>query len=488
MPEPIPMLPSGDNLAEAGRDALIDYYEHCKSMAGEWVYRQVVENCRVDILASILNYEVQPFHLALMRFQMIHPQNLQLCFRGAGKTTVCTVTRAIFMLIRNRNIRILIASKTKGNAESMLKEIKGHLEENRRLTEIFGAFYDPNQVTKWDNTEIEILGRTKKSKESSITVVGVAGALASKHVDVILADDLVDEENARTKYMRDRVKQWYYQILDPVLEPPEEGFLHRGEFHHLGTRYHFDDLYGHLMANELKEHHQVIPALDEHERSPWPEKFSPEFLKAKKEKAGTIIFNAQYQCDTEAMKGEVFQYDDCQRINEEDVPSGLKLYMGVDLAISEDEKNDLFAIVVGGFDQVENCYVLDYFEGHLRFSAQTAAIKRYYKKHDPIRAAIETNSYQAAQYQTLKDDDQTLRLVPVHTEKDKTSRAWKLSSRFEDKKMFFVKGGNIHKLIEAIVLFPSFRYKDPFDALDLMVRASKVRRRRKRRRREPGII
>jgi len=488
MGEPIPLLPTGDKLATAGRDALIDYFDHCKSMANEWIYRQVVENQRVDILAAILGYSVQPFHLALMKFQIEHPDNLQLCFRGAGKTTTCTVTRAIFMMIRNRDIRILIASKTKGNAEAFLKEIKGHLEENSRLIEIFGAFYDPNLVGKWDNTEIEILGRKRKSKESTITVVGVSGAVVSKHYDAILADDLVDEENARTKYMRDRTKQWYYQTLYPTLEPPELGHLHRGEFHRLGTRYHFDDLWGHLLANELKDDHQIIPALDEKERSPWPEKYRPDWFKKKREISGTIIFNAQYQCDTEAMKGAIFQYDDCQLVDADNVPLNLKKFMGVDLAITESEQNDLFVIVVGGFDSVENCYVLDYFQGHLRFAAQTLAIKRYYKKHDPIRAAIETNSYQAAQYQHLKDEDQSLRLMPCHTEKDKISRAWKLSSRFERKQMFFVKGGNMHHLIEALVLFPSHRYKDPFDGLDLMIRASKLRRRRKRRGREPGLM
>lgn len=488
MVEPVPMLPSGDNLAKAGRDQLLDYYDHCKSMANEWVYRQVVDHQRVDILASILGYEVQPFHLALMQYQVTHPDNLQLCFRGAGKTTTCTVTRAVFMMIRNRDIRILIASKTKGNAESFLKEIKGHLEENQRLIEIFGAFYDPNLVTKWDNTEIEILGRKRKSKECTITVVGVSGAVVSKHYDAIIGDDLVDEENSRTKYMRDRTRQWYYQTLYPTLEPPEPGHLHRGEFHRLGTRYHFDDLWGHLLAHELKDDHQIIKALDENERSPWPEKYPPEWFKKKRDISGTIIFNSQYQCDTEAMKGKIFQYDDCQQISEDDLPSGLKVYMGVDLAISESEENDLFVIVVGGFDGAENCYVLDYYEGHLRFAAQTSAIIRLYRKYDPIRAGIETNAYQAAQYQTLKDKDQSLRLVPLHTEKDKVTRAWKISGRFEDKKMFFVKTGNMHRLIEALVLFPDFQFKDPFDGLDLMIRASKARKRRKRRRKEPGLL
>jgi phage terminase large subunit-like protein len=473
-------------LEEAERSQLLDYYQHYRSMGNEWVRRQVLKNDRTDILATyVLGYQVKPFHLAMMRYQFQHPDSLQLVFRGAGKSTVCTITKVIHLLLKNPNMRILLASKTINNAEAFLKEIKSHFESNQKLAEIFGRYYDPQRVTKWDTREIEVLPRTIYTKEASVTCVGVEGTIVGKHYDVIIADDLVDEDNTRTKYVREKTRTWYYQTLDPCLEPPDENIKHRGEYHRLGTRYHYDDLYGHLISNELRKHHQIIPALDAVGRSPWPEKYPPKWFAEKRGKSGLIIFNAQYQCDTEAMKGEIFQYDDCQIVDEADIPTDLRVFMGIDLAISQQDKADKFAIVVLGQDSTDRRYVLDFYENQLRFNQQTAKIQEFYKKWDPIRAAIEVNAYQAAQYQNLKDEDKDIRLIPITQDKDKISRAWKLSAIFEDKKVFFKR--NMNMLIEHLVLFPNYGYKDLFDAFDLAERALKMRS-RKRKRAEPGLL
>jgi phage terminase large subunit-like protein len=486
--EVLPFLPKGA-LKTAERSQLIDYYAHCREMGNDWLRKQIIERNRIDILAiAILGYQVEPFHLALLLYQFHHPVSLQLVFRGAGKTTMCTIVKAIHLLLKNANLRILIASKTTQNSEGFLKEIKGHFESNDKLAEVFGPYYDARKVTKWDNREIEVLPRTSLDKEASITCVGVEGTVVSKHYDVILSDDLVDEDNSRTQYMRNKTRDWYYSTLDPTLEPPDPEVEHRGEHHHQGTRYHYGDLYGHLIENELKEHHQIIPALNEEGRSPWPKKYPAKWFGEKLRKSGLIIFNAQYQCDTEAMKGEIFQYDDCQQLDPEEYPatSGLRVFMGVDLAISEKDSADKFAmVVIGVTSDRSGYYVLDYFESQLRFAAQTAKIIEYYKRWHPIRCMVETNQYQAAQYQTLKDTDPDMRVIAKDTDKDKITRAWKLSPMFEDKRVFFKKGAH-NLLIEHMVLFPNHRYKDLFDAFDLAVKASKLKRRRKRR--EPGVI
>jgi len=459
-------------------------------MSNEWLRKQIIHNDRIDILAvAILGLTVKPFHLALMKFQFEHPDNLQLVFRGAGKSTVCTVTKCIHLLLKDPNLRILIASKTAQNAEGFLKEIKGQFESNARLAEIFGPYYDERKNKKWDAREIEVLPRTSVQKEASITCVGVDGTIVSKHYDVIIADDLVDEDNTRTEYMRDKTQKWYYNTLDPTLEPPDANIAHRGEYHRLGTRYHYADIYGHLIENELKNHHQIVPALSESGQSPWPEKYPPAWFAAKRKKSGLIIFNAQYQCDTEAMKGEIFRYDDCQQLGPSDFPDakGLRVFMGVDLAISEKDSADKFAIVAVGISADRSgYYVLDYYEGNLRFAAQTSKIIEYYKRWDPIRCVVETQQYQEAQYQNLKDTDPDLRVRPFQQVKDKVTRAMKLSALFEDKRVFFRKG--VHNLlIEHLVLFPNYRYKDLFDALDLAIGAGKKKKRR-RRAYEPGVI
>lgn len=479
-------------LETAERSQLIHTLDLCANMTNEWLRRQILVNNRIDLLATeVLGYKVQPFHRKMMIWQFQHPNNLQMAFRGAGKSTTCTVTKAVHLLLKNPNLRIVIASKTLGNAQGFLKEIKGHFENNVKLREIFGPYYDPHKVTKWDDSEITVLPKTSNTKEASITCVGFQGTIVSKHYDVEMSDDLCDEDNSRTQYMRDKLWSWYYSTLDPTIEPPDPSVLHRGERHRLGTRFHYDDIYGRWQGDvknpgPLYSHTQIIPALDENERSPWPEKFKPEFFKEKKAISGTIIFNAQYQCNTEAMKGEIFTFDQCQIVADSDIPDELRKFMGVDLAISEDEAADHFAIVVIGVDRNDHYYVLDFFDGQLRFNDQAKKIREFYQKHDPIRVGIETNAYQLAQFQNLKDWDRDMRLKDVKTDKDKIARAWKLSAIFEDMRFHFRK--NQGKLIDQLVLFPAFRYKDLFDALDIAVTASKLKKKKNIRTFEPGLL
>lgn len=474
-------------LSEASRRELLDIYNQYRDMSNEILKRAIVEHDRIDLLATlILGYQVSPMHLALLQFQCKHKKSLQLAFRGAGKSTICTVTKVIHYLLKDPNLRICLASKSSTNSEGFLKEIKDHFENNERLEEVFGPYFDPRRVTKWDNREIEILPRTKHTKESSVTCVGVEGTIVSKHYDVIISDDLVDEDNSRTKHMRDKTKTWFYQTLDPCLMPPHPRVEHRGEHHILGTRYHFDDLYGHLMDKEFKDCKQIIPSEDEEGRSPWPEMYPPEWFAEKKENSGTIIYSAQYLCDTQSMKGEVFQYDDCQIIEDKDIPTQLNIYQGIDLAITEKSKNDQYADVVIGRDRAHNIYLMDYYLGHISYPKQLEQAKEFYGRWDPVRAGVESNAYQAAFCQSIKHEDKDYRFVPIYTDKDKMTRAWKLSSVFEAKRVFFRK--NMAKLIDQFVLFPSYRFKDGFDAFDIAFRASSKRRRRSGRSHEPGLI
>lgn len=476
------------------RDRMAELLSGARQKRNEWIRRQVIEHDRVDILATeVLDYQMQPFHYRIVQHQFAHPKDLQLCFRGAGKSTIGTVAKGIHLLLKNPDLRILIASKTLTQAQGFLRGIKNNFESNATLIEIFGPYYDPNKVAKWDNTEIEVLPRTSRAREASITCVGFEGAVVSKHYDVILADDLVDEDNSRTKQSRDKLKQWVYKTLDPTLEPPDPSVRHRGEFHALGTRYHFDDLYGHWIANEFKKHHQVIPALDAEGRSPWPEKFSPEFLDEKRRTQGIIIFESQMQCDTKMMKGEIFEYDACTMLSPDKWPetSSLRVYMGVDLAIGQQDENDMFAIVVIGLtSDGSGVYVLDFFEGKLRFSDQKKKILEYFERWDPIRIGLETNQYQDSQAQLLEEDEEQGELIGprlrrIQTDKDKITRAWKLSALFDDRRVFFRDTQRL--LVEHLVLFPGGRYKDLFDAFDHAYTASKKKKKRTERE-EPGLI
>jgi predicted phage terminase large subunit-like protein len=466
------------------RHALVTQLQKISDTESEWIRRQVLQNDRIDILArEVLGYEVQPFHFAMMRWQFLHPQNLQLAFRGAGKTTACTVAKCIHYILKNRNIRILIASKTSGHAVSCLHEIKTQLEDNQRLKEVFGDLVDKD---KWNEEAIEVAGRTIAAKEPTVMTLGIGGQAIGKHFDVVIADDLVDEDNSRTEYMRQRIKNWFYKVLYPTLEPG-------AHLHVLGTRYHFNDLYGHLQENEMDGHCQIIPALNEAGQSPWPDRYPATHFVELRKRMGLIIFNSQYQCDTEAMKGEMFQYDWMREVGPEEVPEDAVVAIGVDLAIKEKETADCFALVAIAATKDGRIYVIDHYSGHLSFSKQTAKILEWWRtgvhgwtaRENIIWVAIETNQYQEAQAQVLRETEAEMPIKQIHTIKDKVTRGWKLAAKFEEGRVFIVKGQP--DMIEHLVLFPSGRFKDLFDALDHAVSAAFGKRAR-RNRDEPGLL
>lgn len=482
------------------RSELVSVYEQYRTASNEWIRRQVVENNRIDILATvILGYQVKPFHLAMLKWQFLHPQNLILSFRGCGKSTICTVIKAIHLHCKNRQLRILIISESKATASDILRDIKGHYESNDRLAEVFGSFYDPKIVSKWDVSAISIVGSRLTQKETSIMCAGPDTRITGKHFDVGLIDDLVTEDNSRTEHMRARVKTWYYKTYRPLILPPKDGFEHRGEQHHNGTFYHWDDHYHHLEANELKGKVLKIPALDENDNSPWPEEYSTKFLLNQKDELGSIVFGSQYQMDTDAMKGEIFQYDDCQQIEEADYPptSDMIITMGCDLAADEKEQkqNAMFAIAVIGIignlakDDIY-IYLLDYYLQHLRPSKQPEKVIEYFDMHNPFRVGIETNQYQISLKETVKLKRPQMNVVKVHTQVDKITRAINDSRYFENGRVFFKKG--VHsKPIDHLVLFSAnSKYKDFFDAFDNALYAAKRKRKKqgKQKRKSFGVL
>lgn len=443
-----------------------------------WVRKQVLEHRRLDILAEVvLGLRLQPFHRSMQVFTLRNSKTLQLAFRGSGKTTTVTEVRAIAAMLWDPNVRICIVARTGDLARDMLGEIKQFIE-----TDSFQYYFgdlkgDQNsRERKWTDSKITIQGRTQPRKEPTITTVGTEGQVVGKHFDLILADDLIDENNARTQHMREQVKTFFYKTLTPTLEPD-------GEFHIVGTRYHFDDIYGHLMSTDDEFEHQVIQALDKHGRSPWPQKYPAKKFEALRKAMGSVLFDTQYQCSTDKMKGGLFQWDWMPSLtkNAAAVKFGTngQVYIGVDPSVGEKEQNDYFAMVairrLG-----RELLIEDYFEDRLSFSQQMAKIAEWYDRFDPVTVAIEANAYQAVLAQQLAENYERVRRRAVKTDKDKVTRAIKLSARFESEEVFFREGQG--PLMDHLLLFPKGSHDDLFDALDLAVTASFKRGRRKQSR------
>ena len=423
---------------------------------------------------------LQPLHANIIHNVSDNQASMDLAPRGHGKSTIGDVDFCITKVLRNPDIRIMIGSKTQTQASAFLKEIRTHFEQNVNLIRIFGD-WKKSRDNVWNDKECTVNRRTVIKKEATVSALGASGAVVSKHFDIIIGDDLVGFENARTEAQRKVLKEWFYSSLYPTLEPD-------GEIHILGTRYSPMDLYEDLIKskNYKVNVQQAITIKDGQEVSLWESKFSLEKLRSIREEAGLIIFNMQYQNNTELAKGKIFKYKYFKHFEEYEVDYALnrvrvkvldaqgvpfwipvRIYMGADLAISEDEtsNNDYFVLTVIGVDKNKNVYVLDYLKERLSFNAQLNAILDYGRNKFPMveRIGVETVQYQ----KSLAQEIRRLSLLPViniQTSKDKVTRAMRRSALFGNGKVFFRIG--MDDLEECLLLFPEVDHDDLFDGLD----------------------
>lgn len=423
---------------------------------------------------------LQPLHASIIENVSNNRASMDLAPRGFGKSTVGDVDFCITKIIREPNVRIMIGSKTQTQAEAFLKEVRTHFEQNVNLIRIFGD-WKKSRDNVWNDKEFTVNRRTIIKKEATLTALGASGAVVSKHFDVIIGDDLVGFENARTEAQRKKLKEWFYSSLFPTLEPD-------GEIHILGTRYSPMDLYEDLIRSKNYKINiqQAITVKDNAEYSLWEAKFSLEKLRQIREESGLIIFNMQYQNNTELAKGKIFKYKYFKNFEEYEVDYDLsrvrvkvldannvpywipvRIYMGADLAISEDEtsNNDYFVLTTIGVDKDKNVYVLDYLKERLTFNAQLNAILDYGRNKFPMveRIGVETVQYQKSLAQELRRLS-LLPIVNIQTSKDKVTRAMRRSALFENGKVFFRIG--MDDLEECLLLFPDVDHDDLFDGLD----------------------
>lgn len=446
--------------------------------------RLIVVDGRVDVLAELLGLDYHSFQDVLWEHQSAHKQTLTIGPRGWGKSVILSELKSVLRIIQDRNIRILIASNSADRAKDILTGIKAKLE-HPRLVEIFGSF----EGRKWAEYSIEVSGRTTIFKEPTIQTSGIGSSLASGHYDLILADDLSSLDNSKTQAQRDKVKTWFAVTLAPCVVDETT------EFHVIGTRYHPDDLYNELIENPMFEA-MVIPALNLEDTTNYPERFSNKYLAGQKitMRMGGA-WESQMMGDPSSVQGDIFD-PAFFRHTDEHPTDHFYTFTGVDLAVGLKDKHDKFAWVTIGVSakKIRQIYVLDYHTSRMSVKKQDEEILRNHDKFGPLIVGIESNHFQAAKVQRLREHhDQRyhqINAVPIQTDKDKTTRAQLLAVRYERGDIIHLKHLKDGELEAQLKGFPGHRFKDLFDALDMAVRIVMYRRgrKKKKRKREPGLI
>lgn len=179
--------------------------------------------------------------------------------RGHTKSTSFSVHYPLKRIDEDNNIRILLVGNAEAQPQSFLREIKGHIERDQSYVDFAGQL-KPRVPEKWTDREIIINRSRTDLKDPTISTVGVGGTILSKRVDEIICDDILNPENTKTVEQRAKLKQWFNEVLLPILRPGGRVFF-------VGTIWHPNDLLSEILGDPSWDYRKKYQAVIE-----WPKR------------------------------------------------------------------------------------------------------------------------------------------------------------------------------------------------------------------------
>jgi len=382
---------------------------------------------------------------------------------GHGKTEIYSKLLLAWLICRNREVRILLCSKSDGLAVKNLKNLGRELEENVKLIQDFGRFYNPSAT--WTDHQLYCI-RSKGMKDPTIEAVGLLGAITGGRFDVIVLDDVLDVLNTRSEEQREKVKDYINGTLIPRLEP-------WGVCWGIGTRKHYNDYYSELIKNkawvtivdqaivrepkewkviESDEPVELIDSLGEkHEvyfqvkitsedrgECLWPQKWPMENLLLLRYTIGSTVFEREYQNKVLSDESALFKIGWLEKAKDENLTyikgnfhEWLKrneftyIVQGTDPSLVDDRRkaertdSDYSVITSWGLDKTGNRVLLGLWrERGVTPAKIEEAIEIEYRRFEPEYHFLESNSFGTIYAHNLINK-RGLRLTKHHTDRRK---------------------------------------------------------------------
>jgi len=164
---------------------------------------------------------------------------LVLTPRGWVKSYIITVGWTIQQMMKawidGRKHHTVLANATQDNSEEFLARIRYNLQYNELLRGFFSDYIPENMdgdTERWTMKEINVGGYRVEAQSAEKNLV-------SRHFYTLINDDLVNKDNSAGRTQIAKVLDWW-ALAQSLLHPQGVEIL-------IGTRWDFDDLYGHII-------------------------------------------------------------------------------------------------------------------------------------------------------------------------------------------------------------------------------------------------
>ncbi len=420
-------------------------------------------------------------------YQDVENKSINLWFRLGYKSSIITVYGMIQEMLR-RNIEATIFSHTRDIAKVFLRRIKVIYETNGLLK---AAFYDKipeNPQDKkglvWDmNVHLQLLDGNRYG--SSISAYGLVDGLPTGiHPKYIVYDDVIERKAVSTAEQREKAAEAFRHSFG----------LHdkNARYRIVGTRYHYADLYGELIASkEYKVHIYPITHNGEFPAKPDTAQddvkplgdgqavfYTQEYIWQKFKDMGKDVFSTQMLMNPAKADERTF---DINWIKYYDKAPRTRNYIIVDPASSakKDSSYTVMWVVGGGYKGYY--YIRDCVRDKLNLQERKEKLFMLVDKWNPIRVYYEKYSMQAdIEYmqEKMREEGMYFTIIPVGGVKlSKDERILQLQPLFQEGRIIFPKQivyrdntGKRRNLVEDFIKeeyldFPLCATKDMLDCL-----------------------
>lgn len=387
--------------------------------------------------------------------------------RGHLKTSMCTIGYPLWRVVHNPSIRILLVSATGDNACKWITMLGDVAQTNQLFQWLFPEVIPDFKTAKWTSHELEF-ARPTPFPESTIEGIGVGGTAVSRHYDLMIKDDLVNEDHLISDEVMQKQVDWHRRSHGLFVNPV------RGEEIVVGNRWAFNDVISWVKENQ--PHFKAYSrAAIENGQPIWPERFTLEGLQRILEDQGPKIFSAQYMNNPVHEDSRAFDKS-WFRFYKTLPPVPLKVRSAIDPAIST-SRGDYSAIVTVGMDPDRNIYILDCRRGRWGVDELIDNIFDVSRIWTPVEMGLETVMFQKALLWPIKEamrrEQHFIRITELRPSSKITKEA-RITALHE----YFANGSlwlreNMTELQKELLEFPVGAHDDMIDALAYVIQLLK---------------
>ena len=412
--------------------------------------------------------------------------------RGHSKSTTITITYTLAAVLFRQRKYVLIVADTEAQASLFLGQIKQILYDSEEIHNLFGLQSGPKGVEFEKDTETDIIVKFADQNSFRIVAKGAEQKLrgmlwSGQRPDMIVIDDLMNEELVANKDRRDKLRRWVYGSLIPCRS--EKGIIR-----FVGTPMNLDDPLESLMPKETAKT-TVVEELKTYSTKKqgmwrsvkyrahngdysailWKERKTKAFFEELRhdfqEQGIPEVYACEYLCNPVDDSIRYFRKGDFLHMTEEDRKKNKTFYITADLAISQRERADYTAIIVGGMDANGQLHIVNVIRERLSGDEIVSTLLALQNIYNPIAFGIEDTQISKAIGPYLNrammesGNYLNINMLKPHRQ-DKIQRARSIQARMRAGMVKFDKQADWWEMFEnECMTFPRARHDDCVDAL-----------------------